>query len=124
MMTIYCTQNGCSFVPLIVSRTLSGTNNYKIYYKNKHPNIPHTKEQAEAITNKKAGLKDKKPFFKNAASEQSHNKRYRSLLLEFITKNNLSFDLVKQPETKALFHFLSPNTKQISRGTLINDLKA
>jgi hypothetical protein len=38
--------------------------------------------------------------------------------------NNLSFKLVDQPETKALFTFLSPNTKQISRITLMNDLKA
>jgi len=58
------------------------------------------------------------------AAEQSHNERYRALLLEFIIKNNLSFDIVQQVETKALFHFLSPNTKQISRGTLMNDLKA
>jgi hypothetical protein len=38
--------------------------------------------------------------------------------------NNLSFALVDQPETRALFTFLSPNTKQISRTTLMNDLKA
>jgi hypothetical protein len=56
--------------------------------------------------------------------EQSYNERYRVLLLEFITMNNLSFKLVDQPETKALFIFLSPNIKQISRTTLMNDLKA
>jgi hypothetical protein len=60
----------------------------------------------------------------NTAAEQSHNERYRALLLEFVIKNNLSFDIVQQSETKALFYFLSPNTKQISRGTLMNDLKA
>jgi hypothetical protein len=38
--------------------------------------------------------------------------------------NNLSFALVDQPKTRALFTFLSLNTKQISCTTLINDLKA
>jgi hypothetical protein len=47
----------------------------------------------------------------NPAAEQSHNERYRVLLLEFVTMNNLSFKLVDQPETKALFGFLSPNIK-------------
>jgi len=112
MMTIYCTQPSCNFVPKVVPRTLAGTN-YKVYYKNKHPDIPHSKEQAKAITNRKAGLQEKKPFFKSATSEQSHNERYRVLLLEFITKNNLSFALVEQLETKALFRFLSPDTKRI-----------
>ena len=37
--------------------------------------------------------------------------------------NNLSFSLVDKPETKALFSFLSPHTKQIARTTLVKDLK-
>jgi hypothetical protein len=40
------------------------------------------------------------------------------------TKNDLSFALVDQPETKALFTFFSPTTKQISRRTLMKELKA
>ena len=46
-----------------------------------------------------------------------------TLLLDFIIKNNLSFALTEQPETKALLTFLSTTTKQISRRTLLVDLK-
>ena len=89
-MTIYCTQDGCNFIPKVAHRTLTGTNNYKIYYKNKHPEIPHTKEQAKALADKKAGLKDKKPFFKNAASEQSYNER--GLLPDSDNEEEMVFD--------------------------------
>ena len=89
-MTIYCTQDGCNFIPKVAHRTLTGTNNYKIYYKNKHPEIPHTKEQAKALADKKAGLKDKKPFFKNAASEQSYNER--GLLPDSDNEEEMAFD--------------------------------
>jgi hypothetical protein len=41
-----------------------------------------------------------------------------------VTINNLSFSLVDEPKTKALFSFLLPGTKQIARTTLIKDLKA
>ena len=57
-------------------------------------------------------------------ADQSYNQRYRVLLLEFIIKNNLSFSIVDQPETKALFSFISPNIKQIGSTTLMKDLKA
>lgn len=45
-------------------------------------------------------------------------------LLQFIIKNNVSFSLIGQPETKALFKFLNPRTKQISRRTLGRELES
>jgi len=62
-------------------------------------------------------------FFDKPVFNQTHNKRFRNLLLEWVIKNNLSFTIVDQLETKALFSFLSPSTTQISRITLMRDLK-
>ena len=119
-MTIYCTQPGCQRAGKVVNRGVQGTGNYRSHYRKFHPKIPTTMEEELASQ----ADQPVRPFFTNPAMEQSHNERYRVLLLEFITMNNLSFKLVDQPETKALFTFLSPNTKQISRTTLMNDLKA
>jgi hypothetical protein len=123
MMTVYCTQEGCTMVPKVVNRTLSGTNNYKTHYKQHHKSIPCTKEEAD-IRAKAAQVKKSRTFWTAPMAEQSHDQRYRILLLEFIIKNNLSFSIVDQPETKALLDFLSPNTKQVSSTTLMRDLKA
>jgi len=62
-------------------------------------------------------------FFDKPVFNQTHNKRFRNLLLEWVIKNNLSFTIIDQLETKALFSFLSLSTTQISRITLIRDLK-
>jgi hypothetical protein len=63
-------------------------------------------------------------FFEKLVNQQTHNQRYRNLLVEFVIKNNLSFSLVDKPKTKALFSFLSLSTKQIPRKILMGDLKA
>jgi arginine exporter protein ArgO len=65
-----------------------------------------------------------KSFFEKPITNQTHNETFHTLLLEFIIKNNLSFSLIDQLETKALFVFLNPNIKYISRRILIGDLKA
>jgi hypothetical protein len=119
-MTIYYTQPGYLLPGKIVNHGVQGIGNYRSHYKKFHPNIPTTPEE-ELLSRANEPVR---PFFTNPATEQSHNERYRVLLLEFVTINNLSFDIVNQPETKALFSFLSLNTKQISRTTLINNLKA
>jgi hypothetical protein len=125
MMRIRCTQPGCTeFKPRIINRSLSGTNNYKVHYQNHHPAIPLSlKEETEL----KAAIRLKgapaKSFFEKPASDQTYNETFRTLLLEFIIKNNLSFSIVDQLETKALFEFLNPSVKQISRRTLMGDLK-
>ena len=93
IMTIRCTQPSCPFLK-VINRSLAGTNNYKTHYKNEHPNILYIREQKEAIADKEAGLKERKPFFLSTAAEKSHNERYRTLFLEFVIKNNLSFDIV------------------------------
>jgi hypothetical protein len=123
MMTIYCTQPGCGMEPKVINRSLSGTNNYKTHYKQHHKSIPCTKEEADT---KALETQEKKnnTFWTAPMADQSYNQRYRVLLLEFIIKNNLSFSIVDQPETKALFSFISPNIKQIGSTTLMKDLKA
>ena len=68
MMTIRYTQPSCPFSK-VINRSLAGTNNYKTHYKNEHPNIPHTREQKEAIADKEAGLKERKLFFLSIATE-------------------------------------------------------
>ena len=60
-MTIHYTQPSCPFLK-VINRSLAGTNNYKTHYKNEHPNIPYIREQKKAITDKEAGLKERKPF--------------------------------------------------------------
>jgi len=50
IMTIYCTQAGCQMVPKVINRSLSGTNNYKTYYKQYYKSIPCTKEEADLCT--------------------------------------------------------------------------
>jgi hypothetical protein len=124
-MLIRCSQPGCTLAPKIINRSLSGTNNYKHHYQKEHPGIPVTlKEEKEALAAKRAHTAQARGFFEKPQSEQTHDELYRSLLLEFIIKNNLSFSLVDQPETQRLFTFLSPTTKQVSRRTLIKDLEA
>jgi hypothetical protein len=105
---VYCNQIGYTdFIPQVVNRTVLGTNNYKPYYKKFHPGIPTTLEEA-AKKRKETQEKENKAFFKKLEDKQTHDQRYRTLLLEFITKNNLSFDIISQPETKALILFLFP----------------
>jgi hypothetical protein len=73
IMTIRCTQPGCPFEK-VINCSLTRTNNYKPHYKNEHPEILHTKKQKETMADKKAGLKERKPFFISTTAEQSHNK--------------------------------------------------
>ena len=119
-MTIYCTVKGCTkFIPKVIKRALSGTNNYKSHYHRWHSGIPTCLEEEDL----QKAANPSQPFFRTAESEQTENERYRDLLLLFITKNNLSFSLVDQPETRALFTFLNPKIKQISRRTLRKDIQ-
>jgi hypothetical protein len=106
----------------VINRTFSGTNNYKPHYRKYHPDIALSIE--EVVARRKAQQdKMNKGFYMKPEEQQTHDERYRTLLLEFIIKNNLSFRIVDQLETKALFTFLSPKTKQCSTKTLIKDLK-
>lgn len=121
-MTIYCTVPGCTtFPPKIINRSLSGTNNYKKHYNKWHPGVPCCKEDEDLM--EQANPTEQKPFFRTAPGEQTQDERFRDLLLLFITKNNLSFALVDQPETRALISFLNPKIKQISRQTLRRDIQ-
>src|SRR5437763_5973281 len=121
-MVITCSQIGCiTYPPKVINRVLSGTNNYKLHYQKEHPGVPLSAAEAKAA--RARTQQAKKGFFDKPATEQTRDERYRTLLLEFVIKNNLSFSIVDQEETKIRFDFLSPTTKQISRRTLINDLK-
>jgi hypothetical protein len=129
MMEIRCTQPNCrDFEYKEVNRSLNSTNNYKAHYRKFHPGIALNerdhiaKIEAKAARDIRAGVGV--GFFEKPVNQQTHNQRYRNLLLEFVIKNNLSFSLVDKPETKALFSFLSPSTKQIPRKILMGDLKA
>jgi hypothetical protein len=122
-MTIYCNFKGCTkFIPKVINRALSGTNNYKTHYHNCHPGVPCSQEEKDLLDS--TNPKSKIPFFKVHPTEQTEDQRFRDLLLLFITKNNLSFSLVDQPETRKLFSFLNPKIKQISRRTLRKDIQA
>jgi hypothetical protein len=128
MMEIRCGQLGCTeFKPKEIKRVLSGTNNWKTHYKKCHSLIATSEadylEQLKQQERLQASGSGNAPIFSKQINEQSHFERFRILLLEFVIKNNLSFSIVDQPETKALFTFLSPNTTQISRKTLMRDLK-
>jgi hypothetical protein len=121
-MTIYCNFLGCTtYKPKVVPRALHDTNNYKFHYHSQHPGVPCSLK--EKALKDAANPQGKKPFFQTPATKQSKDERYRDLLLLFITKNNLSFSLVDQPETRALISFLNPTIKQISRRTLRKDIQ-
>jgi hypothetical protein len=122
-MEIRCTQPDCTHKKKI--DRIHGTNNYKAYYHKEHPGIPTSESDATAKLKAQATAagKTENQFFEKPVADQTHDQQYRNLLLEWVIKNNLSFVIVDQPETKALFSFLSPATKQISRTTLMRDLK-
>jgi hypothetical protein len=126
MCLIRCSQPGCLHPAKEVDRGLSGSNNYRTHYRNTHPGIP-TSENGEQIAIayklKEQGQTAGSRFFDKPMDSLTSQEKYRKLLLEFIIKNNLSFSLVDQPETRALIGLLSPNIKQISRKTLMGDLK-
>ncbi|KUJ10866.1 uncharacterized protein LY89DRAFT_251644 [Mollisia scopiformis] len=121
-MTISCGYPGChDFPPKLVDRGLQSTNNYRSHYKKYHPRVPVTAVEVLDVTQrtkKSDQLPSEKPV-----EQQSHDERYRVLLLAFILKNNLSFSLVDQPETRDLISFLSPTTKQVSRKVMMIDMK-
>jgi hypothetical protein len=87
---IYYTQPGCQLVGKVVNCGVQGIGNYRSHYRKFYLKIPTTIE--EELASQANQLV--RPFFINPAIEQSHNKRYYVLLLEFITINNLSFKLV------------------------------
>jgi hypothetical protein len=120
-MLIQCNQIGCTYTKEI-DCALNGTNNHKTHYHKYHHSIPTC--ESEAKLKMQANVAETgKEFFDKPVSDQTYNQRYRNLLLEWVIKNNLSFAIVDQLETKALFFFLSLSTKQISRRTLIRDLQ-
>jgi hypothetical protein len=122
-ITIKCTQDGCSFEK-VIDRTLHGTNNYKTHYRKHHTGIPISESEEKELLRQRATKAGTQPtLLEMPVSHQTYNERYRVLLLKFIIKNNLSFRIVNQLETRKLFSFLSPVTKQISRRILIRDLK-
>ena len=92
MMWVSCSQAGCTNYPQkLVNRSLVGTNNYKSHYQKFHPGIAlNKKELKEQEETKKINVL----HFQKPESEQTHQERYRNLLLEFTIKNNLSFSLV------------------------------
>jgi hypothetical protein len=67
-MIIRYTQPSCPFKK-VINYSLTRTNNYKPYYKKEHLEIPYIKKEKEAIADKKAGLKERKPFFINTIVE-------------------------------------------------------
>lgn len=122
MMWIHCGQPGCKdFEPKLISRAMNSTCNHKGHYRRFHKEIPLSDKEVAALKHAK---KQETLSFEKKPHQQTHDERFRVLLLEFVCKNNLSFRLVDQPETKALFEHLSPTTKQVSRWTLMKDLKA
>ena len=124
LMKIYCTQPGCTYEPKIISRSLSGTNNHKSHYRKFHPNIPLSEAEVNAIKDPKTNAEQKKSFFDKPPTEESTNENYRRYLVEWVIKNNLSFSIVDQPETKRLFKLIAPNITQVSRRTLTRDLQS
>lgn len=61
-------------------------------------------------------------FFEPNLGSQRHSDRFCQILLKFIISNNLPLSLVDRPSFATFVRFLSPATKQISRGTLARDL--
>jgi hypothetical protein len=127
LMEVRCGQVGCKDYPYKeTSRRLNSTNNYKAHYKKFHPEIALTERDQEAKKKAKEirALREGHGFFSKPVNDRTQEQQYRVLLLEFIIKNNLSFQIVDKPETKALITFLNPKVKQITRATLGRDLKA
>ena len=72
-MTVYYNQIGYTdFIPRVVNRTVSGTNNYKPHYKKFHPGIPTTPEEATK-KRKETQEKENKAFFKKLEDEQTYD---------------------------------------------------
>ena len=94
-MLIRCSQLGYTLTLKIINYSLSSTNNYKVHYQNFHPKVPLLlKAEKDALAAKRAKAAHARGFFQKLAIKQFTDKLYRSLLLEFIIKNNLSFSLV------------------------------
>jgi hypothetical protein len=67
----------------VVNRTLSGTNNYKPHYKKYHPDIPTSVEEEQRMQRVQQD-KANKQFYKKPEEEQSHNERFRTVVLSFL----------------------------------------
>jgi hypothetical protein len=125
-MIIWCGTPGCTtFEKRSVNRRIDGTNLYKTHYKTHHLGVPTSVEEENVL--KAQG--QKQTFFTPKLGQSvkqtlgQYRTTYRSKLLAFVVKNNLSFRLVEQDEFIDLIQHLNPLAPIISKTTLLRDLQ-
>jgi hypothetical protein len=121
-MRVTCTQPNCDY-DQVYARKIEGTGNFTRHYAAKHPEIPYSEktERAQKGTDSKA----LKGFFTPRETKQSFESRddkFKTLLLSFFVKNNLSFRVVDQQSFKDLIEHLC-ELKLPSSRTLVRRLK-
>jgi hypothetical protein len=117
---IRCAQPDCTFIQYNKDRYVGGSGNLIRHYQRHHKHIPASEQEA----NEKAA--ESQPsvegFYGSEAIEQ-RDKRFRSLLLDFFIKNNLSFRVVDQSSFKDLLRCLSATVIIPSSKSLVRDLE-
>lgn len=125
-MWVTCGTPGCTtFKRKSTNRKIDGTNLYKTHYLTHHKGVPTSVEEENEMlaAGKKATYFVPKPGHSSKQSRGQYKTTYRSKLLAFIVKNNLSFQLVEQDEFMELIRHLNPIAPTISKTTLVRDLK-
>ena len=90
-MIVRCTYPGCSDKDYIIPRINVSPGNFTRHYERKHPGIPTSRTEEAAIAKE---THQGKGFFVLKTPAVAHADKYKSLLLDFIVKNNLSFRVV------------------------------
>ena len=125
-MWVTCGTPGCTtFKRKYTHRKIDGTNLYKTHYLTHHKGVPTSVEEENEMlaAGKKATFFVPKLGHSSKQSRGHYKTTYRSKLLAFIVKNNLSFQLVEQDEFIELIRHLNPIAPTISKTTLLRDLK-
>lgn len=118
-LVIRCTQPNCLFKQVNKTRVIGGSGNLIRHYEAHHKSIPITEEGAKALAIQSGPNTVAKDFFVSKGSKDS---KLRSLLLNFITKNNLCFRLIDQPDFADLIQYFGKVTLP-SRRVLARDLE-
>lgn len=127
LMSIRCTRPECTYTK-IIERALSGINDFKAHYRNKHARIATSEAEervpTEAKIHDEGGPQSLFPASKSLMPMMDqHNRQYRRLLLQLIIKNNLSFSVADQTEFDDLVKFIAPTMITVSRHQLMKDLR-
>jgi hypothetical protein len=116
-----CLQVGCGYTPPIQLLSNSSTSNLWTHLQRHHKQVYLAVKKTPSSPSISSPPSSSTSFFEPRMQPRPSTK-YRELLLDFVTSNNLALRVVESSSYRSIVRFLNPTTISISKQTLTRDL--